>query len=130
MTVHSHFTICMTIMEETSSSSSVSSTAAPALPRDEVKEVQHNSRHDTRRIRWWRMVVAGMIGTTAVAVTVGTYVFLDRQETENFENAVCCSDAVGKRRKRLLQKFPLSLINSARASNRQLWNNNVKFAKP
>jgi len=59
MTVHSHFTICMTIMEETSSSSSVSSTAAPALPRDEVKEVQHNSRHDTRRIRWWRMVVAG-----------------------------------------------------------------------
>ena len=56
--------------------------------RDEVREVQNMSRSDTRRIRAWRFVATGVLLVTAVAVTVTTFKFLDREEVSDFETAM------------------------------------------
>jgi hypothetical protein len=56
--------------------------------RDEVKEVRKMSSRDTTRILFWRYVVTFVMLLTASAVTIATYLFLQRQEYENFVTAV------------------------------------------
>jgi hypothetical protein len=58
------------------------------LDRDEVKEVRKMSSKDTTRILFWRYVVTCVLLLTASAVTIATYLFLQRQEQENFVTAV------------------------------------------
>ena len=56
--------------------------------RDEVGEVRKMSSKDTNRLRWWRIVVTGVLLLTAFAVTFTTYTLLKQQEDENFKTAV------------------------------------------
>jgi hypothetical protein len=56
--------------------------------RDEVKEVRKMSSKDTTRILFWRYVVTFVLLLTASVVTIATYLFLQRQEHENFVTAV------------------------------------------
>jgi hypothetical protein len=58
------------------------------LDRDEVKEVRKMSSKDTIRILFWRYVVTFVLLLTASVVTIATYLFLQRQERENFVTAV------------------------------------------
>jgi hypothetical protein len=57
--------------------------------RDEVGEVRKMSSKDTNRLRLWRIVVTIVILITAFVVTLTTYTLLERQESENFQTAVC-----------------------------------------
>ena len=57
--------------------------------RDEVGEVRKMSSKDTNRLRWWRIVVTGVLLLSAFAVTFTTYTLLKQQEDENFQTAVC-----------------------------------------
>lgn len=66
-------------------------TATPGYRRrDEVGEVRKMSSQDTNRLRWWRVIVTGVLLLTALAITFTTYVLLKQQEDENFQTAVRC----------------------------------------
>jgi uncharacterized membrane protein YcjF (UPF0283 family) len=56
--------------------------------RDEMGEVRKMSLKDTNRLRFWRIVVTGVLLLTAFAVTYTTYNLLKQQEEENFQTAV------------------------------------------
>ena len=75
-------------VEDCSYSNSKTENASAEEERDEVKEVQNMSRKDTRRIRAWRFVATGILLLTALAVTLTTFKFLDREEVSDFETAV------------------------------------------
>ena len=75
-------------VEDYSYSNSKTENASAEEERDEVKEVQNMSRKDTRRIRAWRFVATGILLLTALAVTLTTFKFLDREEVSDFETAV------------------------------------------
>jgi hypothetical protein len=82
------------------------------LDRDEVKEVRKMSSKDTTRILFWRYVVTCVLLLTASAVTIATYLFLQRQEHENFVTAVRKRAAVkygcaSKRCSRVSDTIPL-----------------------
>lgn len=54
----------------------------------EVKELQKRAQGDTRRVRFWRVLVTSSILFTAAAVSLTTYFSLRAQEKNNFETAV------------------------------------------
>ena len=56
--------------------------------RDEVVEVRKMSSKDTNRLRWWRVVMTGVLLLTACAITFTTYTLLEQQEDKNFKTAV------------------------------------------
>eukprot|EP00934_Nitzschia_sp_Nitz4_P007269 Nitzschia sp. Nitz4//scaffold229_size32011//3230//7371//NITZ4_007915-RA/size32011-processed-gene-0.6-mRNA-1//1//CDS//3329542847//7259//frame0 len=53
--------------------------------RDEVQEVLNVSKRETFRVSLWRLIATGVLILTAVAVTLTTYFFLNRQKTRSFE---------------------------------------------
>ena len=56
--------------------------------RDEVVEVRKMSSKDTNRLRWWRVIMTGVLLLTACAITFTTYTLLEQQEDKNFKTAV------------------------------------------
>ena len=54
-------------------------------------EVEKITLKDTRRLRFWRMIVTLVILVTALAVTLTTYRLLQKEQKENFKSAVCRS---------------------------------------
>ena len=56
--------------------------------RDEVVEVRKMSSKDTNRLRWWRVVMTGVLLLTACVITFTTYTLLEQQEDRNFKTAV------------------------------------------
>ena len=56
--------------------------------RDEVQEVERITLKDTRRLRFWRLIVTLVILLTALAVTLTTYFLLQEEQKENFESSV------------------------------------------
>jgi hypothetical protein len=91
------------------------------LDRDEVKEVRKMSSKDTIRILFWRYVVTFVLLLTASAVTIATYLFLQRQEHENFVTAV---------RKSLPVKYECALKRCTRVSQRILSSNRFPISDP
>eukprot|EP00934_Nitzschia_sp_Nitz4_P000393 Nitzschia sp. Nitz4//scaffold129_size63868//17137//21252//NITZ4_006196-RA/size63868-processed-gene-0.67-mRNA-1//-1//CDS//3329534896//393//frame0 len=68
--------------EESSSNDRGSSTNSE---RDEVQEVRNISKRETSRVTAWRLIATGVLILTAVAVTLTTYFFLERQVKQSFE---------------------------------------------
>jgi len=52
--------------------------------RDEAHEVRQMAQDETRKVRFWRIVVTSLLLAVAVAVTVTTYIFLMREQRGNF----------------------------------------------
>jgi hypothetical protein len=52
-----------------------------------VLEIQKKTAKETKKVRIWRLVATLILLATAVAVTITTYHFLDKQEDHNFEIA-------------------------------------------
>jgi hypothetical protein len=69
-------------------STSADATVAPEEERDEVKEVKKHAARDTTFVRTWRVVVTGVLLTTALAVTLTTHHFLQKVDEKNFDTAV------------------------------------------
>jgi hypothetical protein len=56
--------------------------------RDEEKEIQLIIRNENKAVVLWREIVTGMLVITAALVTVTTYIFLSREEVDDFSKGV------------------------------------------
>ena len=56
--------------------------------RDEIEEVRKLSSKETARISRWRLVMAAVLLTTALIVTLTTFGFLTRAQNDSFKVAV------------------------------------------
>jgi hypothetical protein len=56
--------------------------------RDEEKEIQKIIRKETKDVLLWREIVTGMLVITAALVTVTAYIFLSREELDDFKSGV------------------------------------------
>jgi hypothetical protein len=56
--------------------------------RDEEKEIQLIIRKENKAVLLWREIVTGMLVITAALVTVTTYIFLSREEVDDFSRGV------------------------------------------
>jgi hypothetical protein len=56
--------------------------------RDEEKEIQLIIRNENKAVVLWREIVTGMLVITAALVTVTTYIFLSREEVDDFSRGV------------------------------------------
>jgi hypothetical protein len=61
--------------------------------RDEEKEIQLIIRNENKAVMLWREIVTGMLVITAVLVTVTTYIFLSREEVDDFSRGVSPTSA-------------------------------------
>jgi hypothetical protein len=61
--------------------------------RDEEKEIQLIIRNENKAVLLWREIVTGMLVITAALVTVTTYIFLSREEVDDFSRGVSPSSA-------------------------------------
>jgi hypothetical protein len=61
--------------------------------RDEEKEIQLIIRNENKAVMLWREIVTGMLVITAVLVTVTTYIFLSREEVDDFSRGVSLTSA-------------------------------------
>jgi hypothetical protein len=59
--------------------------------RDEEKEIQMIIRNENKAVVLWREIVTGMLVITAALVTVTTYIFLSREEVDDFSRGVSSS---------------------------------------
>eukprot|EP00934_Nitzschia_sp_Nitz4_P000116 Nitzschia sp. Nitz4//scaffold136_size62208//9461//13452//NITZ4_006362-RA/size62208-augustus-gene-0.6-mRNA-1//-1//CDS//3329535600//116//frame0 len=71
--------------DEGDTSSNRDTSESASTERDEVQEVRNVSRKETFRVSLWRLIATGVLLLTASAVTLTTYFFLERQQTESFE---------------------------------------------
>eukprot|EP00934_Nitzschia_sp_Nitz4_P002225 Nitzschia sp. Nitz4//scaffold55_size114948//37568//41472//NITZ4_003894-RA/size114948-augustus-gene-0.69-mRNA-1//-1//CDS//3329554509//2225//frame0 len=67
------------------SNSSNRGSTSTGSERDEVQEVRKVSKRETARVSQWRLIATGVLLLTAVAVTLTTYWFLERQRKQSFE---------------------------------------------
>jgi hypothetical protein len=61
--------------------------------RDEEKEIQLIIRNENKAVMLWREIVTGMLVITAALVTVTTYIFLSREEVDDFSRGVSTTSA-------------------------------------
>jgi hypothetical protein len=66
--------------------------------RDEEKEIQLIIRNENKAVVLWREIVTGMLVITAALVTVTTYIFLSREEVDDFTRGVSQSSAAKQAR--------------------------------
>eukprot|EP00934_Nitzschia_sp_Nitz4_P009323 Nitzschia sp. Nitz4//scaffold136_size62208//4385//8376//NITZ4_006361-RA/size62208-augustus-gene-0.5-mRNA-1//-1//CDS//3329535597//9313//frame0 len=82
--------------------SSNKGSSTESTERDEIQEVRNVSKRETFRVFLWRLIATGVLLLTAIAVTLTTYFFLERQQRESFETQVRSSK---------LQKFLCILMD-------------------
>ena len=63
--------------------------------RKEIQAIEVMAFAETFRVDLWRMIVTSILLITAVAITITTFYFLDREKSRNFDTAVrllevCC----------------------------------------
>jgi hypothetical protein len=56
--------------------------------RDEVKEVHKLAQKETARVRMGKLLVLVSILATAALVSTGTYIFLKKEEDDDYNNSV------------------------------------------
>jgi hypothetical protein len=56
--------------------------------RDEVKEVHKLAQRETARVRMGKLLVLVSILATAALVSTGTYIFLKKEEDDDYNNSV------------------------------------------
>jgi hypothetical protein len=61
--------------------------------RDEEKEIQLIIKNENKSVLLWREIVTGMLVITAALVTVTTYIFLSREEVDDFSRGVSPSSS-------------------------------------
>ncbi|CAB9508033.1 Receptor-type guanylate cyclase gcy [Seminavis robusta] len=66
------------------SSSGESSTAYASSGKDEFREVRNFTRKETKNVETWRDLVTGVLVITATFVTMASFIYLSRNETETF----------------------------------------------
>lgn len=64
--------------------------------RDEEKEIQLIIKKENKAVLLWREIVTGMLVITAALVTVTTYIFLSREEVDDFSRGVSPNSACPK----------------------------------
>ena len=61
---------------------------------DDFREVRNYTRKETKDVETWRDLVTGVLVITACLVTMASFIYLSRNETESFKLAVCLSVAL------------------------------------
>mmetsp|Transcript_21559 Transcript_21559/g.46724 ORF Transcript_21559/g.46724 Transcript_21559/m.46724 type:complete len:109 (-) Transcript_21559:22-348(-) len=59
-------------------------------PKDDMEEIHHLAKKETRRVRIWKAILWILILVAAALVTAGTYRILRGEENDDFELSVSC----------------------------------------